>query len=72
MTSGGSRHRMAWAWGDDGSLHVSQRGRQSRLTDHSLAGAARAGDTHGGAIRAPMAGRIVALSVVGRPGRAQG
>ncbi len=55
--------RIFWAWQGD-ALHVAQRARQSRLTDHSLAGAARAGEQHGGSIRAPMAGRIVALSVV--------
>jgi geranyl-CoA carboxylase alpha subunit len=63
MACNGSRRHMAWAWDADGQLHATERGRQSRLTDLSLTGAARAGDTHGGTIRAPMAGRIVALSV---------
>ncbi len=54
--------RIAWAWDDD-TLVVSRQGRQSRLLDQSLSGAARADAGHGGAIRAPMAGRIVALHV---------
>jgi acetyl/propionyl-CoA carboxylase alpha subunit len=54
--------RLAWAWDDD-TLVVSLRGRQCRLHDDSLRGAGRAETAHGGAIRAPMAGRIVALQV---------
>ncbi|MCW5645166.1 MAG: biotin/lipoyl-binding protein [Rhodoferax sp.] len=54
--------RLAWAW-DDTALRVSQDGRQCRLTDHSLQAAHRADAAHDGAIRAPMAGRIVALHV---------
>ncbi len=53
---------MVWAW-DDAALVVSQHGRQSRLLDHSLGAAVKPDATHGGAIRAPMAGRIVALHV---------
>jgi geranyl-CoA carboxylase alpha subunit len=51
-----------WAW-DTTTLRVSQQGRQSCLQDLSLCGARREEATHGGAIRAPMAGRIVALHV---------
>jgi geranyl-CoA carboxylase alpha subunit len=51
---------IAWVW-DDNALVVSVLGRQSRLLDHSLSGAARAEVAHDGAIRAPMAGRIAAL-----------
>ena len=54
---------IAWAW-DAATLLVNQRGRQSRLQDLSLCGARRADATQDGAIRAPMAGRIVALHVV--------
>ena len=53
---------IAWAW-DNNALVISLRGRQSRLVDHSLSGAARADAAHGGAMRAPMAGRIVALPI---------
>jgi len=53
---------IAWAW-DDNALLVSVRGRQSRLVDHSLSGAAKTDTAHGGAMRAPMAGRIVALPI---------
>ena len=54
--------RVRWTWDRD-LLQVSQGGRQSLLTDLSLSAAARAGAAHSGAIRAPMAGRIVALHV---------
>jgi len=54
---------VAWAWDDATLLLVQSRGHQSRLQDRSLAGAARKDANHGGAIRAPMAGRIVSLPV---------
>jgi len=53
---------IAWAWDDD-TLIVNQHGQQCRLHDERLSGARRADAAHGGAIRAPMAGRIVTLHV---------
>ena len=53
---------MAWAW-DATTLYLTERGHQSRLQDLSLCGAPREDATQGGAIRAPMAGRIVAQHV---------
>ncbi len=53
---------IAWAW-DDETLFVNLRGQQRRLRDDSLSGVRRTDAVHGGAIRAPMAGRIVAVHV---------
>ncbi len=62
ITLGQGRVPVAWAW-DDGALLLRWQGRQFRLQDVSLSGAARTDAGHGGAIRSPMAGRIVALHV---------
>ncbi len=51
-----------WAQGQD-HLFASVGGRQTRLRDLSLEGATNAAQTHGGQIRAPMAGRLVAIHV---------
>ncbi len=53
-----------WASGQNG-LHVAIDGQQFLLVDNSLAAGANTGGaaSHGGQIRAPMAGRLVALHV---------
>ncbi len=54
--------QLHWAQGPD-QLYVSVCGRQSRLRDLSLDGAKSATQAQGGQIRAPMAGRLVAVQV---------
>ncbi len=62
ITSSQGQAHLVWVWDDD-TLLLRWRGRQSRLQDLSLSGATRTDVDQGGAIRAPMAGRIVALHV---------
>ena len=54
--------KLRWAPGQD-QLFASVAGRQSRLRDLSLDGASNAAQAHGGQIRAPMAGRLLAVHV---------
>ena len=54
--------QLHWAQGQD-QLFASVGGRQSRLRDLSLEGAVNTAHAHGGQIRAPMAGRLVAVHV---------
>jgi geranyl-CoA carboxylase alpha subunit len=59
-----ARGRVDLAWAAQGdSLFVSQAGRQSVLQDRTLAPAAAAAGAAAGQVRAPMAGRIVAVHV---------
>jgi geranyl-CoA carboxylase alpha subunit len=62
LSSRGGREVVAFA-AHRGTLHVSTRGRQTVIEDRTLVGAASAGAASNGLVRAPMAGRIVALQV---------
>ena len=67
LESSRGREHLAYAAGGD-LLYVQQRGRQSVLEDRSLQAAAARHTARAGLVRAPMAGRIVALAVsAGQP-----
>ncbi len=63
VSGDGGRETFAVA-SDHDLLYVQQRGRQTVLEDRTLAGAAARNTASAGLVRAPMAGRIVALHVV--------
>ena len=63
ITSELGRESLAFVLGRD-QVFVGQAGRQTVIEDQTLASAANAGAAGAGTIRAPMAGRIVALNVV--------
>jgi len=62
ITSRTGRHQIAFAV-DRSRLLASLAGRQTVLEDHSLTASANVGSATSGLIRAPMAGRVIALHV---------
>ena len=62
MTSSAGRESIAWAFDED-RLFVSQHGRQTILDDQTLTGTVGGAASNTGAVRAPMAGRLVAMYV---------
>ena len=62
ITTGTGREDIRYALEKD-LLYLSQRGRQTTVEDRTLASAAATGKTNAGLVRAPMAGRILALHV---------
>jgi len=67
VQSGGMSRALAFAVAAD-RLFLQSAGRQTVLEDHTLRAAAAAGGASAGQVRAPMAGRIVAVQV--QPGQA--
>ncbi|CAB3922192.1 MULTISPECIES: acetyl/propionyl/methylcrotonyl-CoA carboxylase subunit alpha [Burkholderiales] len=62
VTSSAGRESIAWAFDED-RLFVSQHGRQTILDDQTLTGTVGGAASNTGAVRAPMAGRLVAMYV---------